>query len=302
MIPLALEPKVFAPFRTRPGTVPRRVQIERKKRKYRLDGDIDAALRAIPGAQELVDEPHALSLHFFDDWSSHECRSNEQWLEPDAVNAPNGGVRARCAVYPKANKTGFPLWAHGSVVSGDPSSNTYDVRLDKNGKILPGVHRVDLCFDTEDPAAFVARRHAAYVARAKAVAALRSDFYVDSMPATDDVDVGAPPAATTERIIRVATSGGSKRFKEWAFDEVPIARGPDRASSPDEGGARGGAEGGAQGGAEGADENDEGPAETVLRPSAACATATEKYVAQVVLDYRRAMNRCVFDDAVVKPE
>ena len=192
MIPLALEPKVFAPFRTRPGTVPRRVQIERKKRKYRLDGDIDAALRAIPGAQELVDEPHALSLHFFDDWSSHECRSNEQWLEPDAVNAPNGGVRARCAVYPKANKTGFPLWAHGSVVSGDPSSNTYDVRLDKNGKILPGVHRVDLCFDTEDPAAFVARRHAAYVARAKAVAALRSDFYVDSMPATDDVDVGRP--------------------------------------------------------------------------------------------------------------
>ena len=302
MIPLALEPKVFAPFRTRPGTVPRRVQIERKKRKYRLDGDIDAALRAIPGAQELVDEPHALSLHFFDDWSSHECRSNEQWLEPDAVNAPNGGVRARCAVYPKANKTGFPLWAHGSVVSGDPSSNTYDVRLDKNGKILPGVHRVDLCFDTEDPAAFVARRHAAYVARAKAVAALRSDFYVDSMPATDDVDVGAPPAATTERIIRVATSGGSKRFKEWAFDEVPIARGPDRASSPDEGGARGGAEGGAQGGAEGADENDEGPAETVLRPSAACATATEKYVAQVVLDYRRAMNRCVFDDAIVRPQ
>ena len=177
------EPKVFAPFRTRAGTVPRRVQIERKKRKYRLDGDIDAALRGVPGAEELVNEPHALSLHFFDDWDRARCEANEQWLEPDAVNAPNGGVRARCAVYPKANKTGFPLWAHCSLVSGDPSSNTYDVRLDKNGKILPGVHRVDLCFDTEDPAAFVARRHAAYVARAKAVAALRSDFYVDSMPA-----------------------------------------------------------------------------------------------------------------------
>ena len=40
----------------------------------------------------------------------------------------------------------------------------------------------------------------------------------------------------------------------------------------------------------------------MLRPSAACAAATEKYVAQVVLDYRRSMNRCVFDDAIVKPQ
>ena len=83
VIPLALEPKVFAPFRTRPGTVPRRVQIERKKRKYRLDGDIDAALRAIPGAQELVERtPAVLSLHFFDDWSSRECAVTSSGWSP----------------------------------------------------------------------------------------------------------------------------------------------------------------------------------------------------------------------------
>ena len=139
------------------------------------------------------------------------------------------------------------------------------------------------------------------MARAKAVAALRSDFYVDPMPAVDDDDVDAgAPVETVERIVRVATSGGSKRFKEWAFDEVP-ARGPNRASSPDEGG--GGADVGAEGVPRGVPmKNDEGPAETVLRPSAACAAATEKYVAQVVVDYRRAMNRCVFDDAIVQPQ
>jgi hypothetical protein len=233
-----------------------------------------------------------LPLEFFDDWEAFETRSNAQWLERDAIDAPNGGVRARCAVYPRADRTGFPLWTHCSVVSGDPSVNAYDVRLDKNRKILPNVSRVDLCFDTEDPNVFAARRHAAYVARVSAVAGLRADFYVDNMPAVDSIDSVAMDEDSVARVVAVATNGGSKRFKEWAFDEVPVVR--DRASSPAEGG-------GAEGGADGAD--DEGaPVETTLRPSAAAAAATEVLVSQVKSEYARAMSRCVFDDAVVKPQ
>ena len=292
MIPLALEPKVFAPFRTRVRDVPRRVQIERKKRKYRLDGDLDASLRSFDGAETLVKTAHDLPLEFFDDWDAFETRSNAQWLERDAIDAPNGGVRARCAVYPRADRTGFPLWTHCSVVRGDPSVNAYDVRLDKNRKILPNVSRVDLCFDTEDPCVFAARRHAAYVARASAVAGLRADFYVDNMPAVDSIDSVEMDEDSVARVVAVATNGGSKRFKEWAFDEVPVVR--DRASSPAEGG-------GAEGGADGAD--DEGaPVETTLRPSAAAAAATGILVQQVKSEYARAMSRCVFDDAVVKPQ
>ena len=37
------------------------------------------------------------------------------------------------------------------VVGGDPTANTYAVRIDKNGKTIAGIPRVDLCFDSEDP-------------------------------------------------------------------------------------------------------------------------------------------------------
>ena len=142
------------------------------------------------------------------------------------MNAPNGGVRARCAVYPKANKTGFPLWAHGSVVSGDPRRTRTTSAWTKTGKSPRCTAWT--CASTPRTQTCSSRGGTRRVrCEAKAVAALRSDER--RLDASGRRRGRRAPRITRrrpERIVRVATSGGSKRFKEWAFDEVPIARGP----------------------------------------------------------------------------
>ena len=207
-IPLALEPKVMAPFRTPPGETPRRVQIERKKRAY-AQLDVDALCRAMPDADELVSTVHTLELAVFDD-TDHETRANSEWLQPEALDQ---GLRAKVALYTRTNKTAHPVWAACAVMGGDPAGNTYIVRLDTNGKTLEGIPRVDLCFDSEDPVAFVSRRHAAYVARAACVKMLRYQLFVDSMP-TEEI-----PPLTVEQINRMLGFAlNSKKLKDKLMD------------------------------------------------------------------------------------
>ena len=199
-VPPALEPKVMAPFRARPGEVPRRVLIERARRAYRLL-DVDDLFRAMPDADALVSEPHVLSLDVFDD-RTYETRTPSEWLDPAALDvAANGGVRAKVAVYARANKTGHPLWAQGVVVGGDADRDVYHVRLDKNQKTLANVPRVDVCFNTEDPEAYARRRYAAYVARARATRAFRRELFVDCMPAESVPKVDERSA---KRMVRLA--------------------------------------------------------------------------------------------------
>ena len=69
--------------------------------------------------------------------------------------------------------------------------------LDKNKKLMRGIPRVDLCFNSEDPRAYAKRRMAAYEARRAAVRRLEYELFLDVMP-TDDVP--ALNAASTARI------------------------------------------------------------------------------------------------------
>jgi hypothetical protein len=199
----------MAPFRTRNGETPRRVQIERKKRAF-AQLDVDALFRATPDADALVAAPHALPLEAFDD-TDHEVRASAEWLQVEALESDSGlrakvrvvrlqgcthsrvsdrlhglywlssklnrvstrnnivavksGIQppyVKVALYARTNKTGYPIWAMCAVVGGNAEMDTYNVRLDKNKKTLTGIPRVDLCFDSEDPEAFVLRRRAAY--------------------------------------------------------------------------------------------------------------------------------------------
>ena len=81
-LPAALEPKVMAPFDTPAGDVPRRVQIERKKRLYAAH-DVAALLEA-EGVNSLLHQPSGLELSYFDD-REYDSRTFDEWTLPDAL-------------------------------------------------------------------------------------------------------------------------------------------------------------------------------------------------------------------------
>ena len=147
----------------------------------------------------------------FDD-TDHEIRANTEWLQREALESESG-LRGKVALYTRTNKTGFPVWSTCAVVGGDATTNTYDLKNDKNKKILEKVPRIDLCFDSEDHEAFAARRHAAYAARAEVVKQLHYHLYVDSMP-TEDV-----PPLTVEQINRMLGFAlNSKKLRDKLMD------------------------------------------------------------------------------------
>ena len=176
----------MAPRETPPGATPRRVQTERKRREYRA-GDIDALLRAFgPDVDALVAEARSTPLDAFDDRELETRDPARVWLDPRALRAKGekdapGGVRAKTAVY-SSGRAGHPLWTGCRVVGGDAEADRYDLRLDRDDSLRVGVPRLDVCFATEDPAAFASRRVAAYAARRRGEAEMLAKLCADSMP------------------------------------------------------------------------------------------------------------------------
>ena len=68
------------------------------------------------------------------------------------------------------------------MVGGDAEADRYDLRLDRDDSLRVGVPRLDVCFATEDPAAFASRRVAAYAARRRGEAEMLAKLCADSMP------------------------------------------------------------------------------------------------------------------------
>lgn len=198
-LPPALEPKVMAPYVTRPGDTPRRVQIERKKRLY--------AAQNVPALVEAeVREAHkgsvalhsGLELSLFDD-TEFDSRTSEEWTSPDAVLL---GITALALV--------DGSWKPCKVLEHKPV-NTFLVELLSGQRLwLP---RIDICFTSEDPALFAKRRGAAEALRIKAENMLRYNLFVDSMP-TEDI-----PPLTVEQINRMLGFAlNSKRLKDKLMD------------------------------------------------------------------------------------
>ena len=102
----AAEPKVYSPFKTKPGQVPRRIEIERMKRAF-TSTDINhilesngvmKLLRDIELEKELDSETHSkglnsLPLHFYDN-TEYETRALDEWKR--LIHESNGkGLAAR---------------------------------------------------------------------------------------------------------------------------------------------------------------------------------------------------------------
>ena len=124
-----------------------------------------------------------MPLSLFDDKTLEPRDPKTVWLDERAL----GALRCRVASYTvSGSETGALAWLTGTLEGGRVSEpdgdDRYDVRLDRDGEVAKDVPRVDVCFETEDPVAFVRRRRRAVEARARAAAALRRELVIDSMP------------------------------------------------------------------------------------------------------------------------
>lgn len=199
------EPKVMIPFKNQPGQVPRKVEVERRRRHYESI-DLEGALRecgvdfSVPPTM-----PSYLPLEAFDD-TEFDPRTPEEWC---IIEQP-----ARALRYDPSSRTGS--WADCKVAQYSKEKDRYLCVFGGGASGSEWLPRVYVYFKTEDPNNFAQRLAAAFLARSKAEATLRYSLYVDNMP-IDDV----PPMAQADidRILSLTFS--SKKLIEYQ-DRLPL--------------------------------------------------------------------------------
>ena len=185
---MRLEPKLIAPFKPQPGKPPRRIAIERTKRLYKSQNveellkqqGVDYQLHAINVDHE-TGKNSFLPLQIFDD-TEFEPRNPEEWAQ---LGTNEEGV---CCVPAKGLRLGPDnkgSFIPCEMVEYRAEDNIYVVRW-TDTKELDRLHRIFLCFETEDPYIFAKRVIAAHRSRREFESMLRYSLYVDSMP-TDEI-------------------------------------------------------------------------------------------------------------------
>eukprot|EP00912_Choanoflagellata_sp_UC4_P002384 UC4_evm1s1504 len=208
-------PKVQMPNIVPPGTLPREVEIERRKRSY-LVGDIESILeenhgieltQLVPGgpypdsppAPQLRDEGDEPSfspfipLEYFDN-TDFDCRTPSEWLT--ISNSSEKHIPAKAFYVGDAideedlmNSPDGKIYRFLEcfVVSYSSDTNLYEVRFSDpaiaSTLFLP---RLYVMFLAEDPANFAARVASAYNFRDETESELRYHLYLDCMP-TDEI-------------------------------------------------------------------------------------------------------------------
>ncbi|KAK3273869.1 hypothetical protein CYMTET_17916 [Cymbomonas tetramitiformis] len=124
----ACEPKVFVPFVVKKDEVPRKVQIERKKRHFAAQ-DIGNLLAA-EGINSFASQPSGEELAIFDDYD-FDTRTQEEWVAPEALKL---GVGVKVARYPPGG--GPPTWVPATVLGCDPETNHYNVSIDHGQTLI----------------------------------------------------------------------------------------------------------------------------------------------------------------------
>jgi dynein heavy chain len=195
-----VEPKVFSPYRSRLGEVPRPIEVERKKRKYAgIDlnqiFEQNGALEALRITCERTknDGLDNLPLSLFDNFDYHS-RTTEQWNDYIQYSLDEGGLPAR-AYFTYLTKGALRVkWKRCRVYGCNVSANQYEIEYDKfnndeqtvssNGSfssqtILDAIY---VCFDSEDPVLYATRLIDAIKLKNRTTASLALNLYVDCMP------------------------------------------------------------------------------------------------------------------------
>uniref|UniRef100_A0A8C4NB06 Uncharacterized protein n=1 Tax=Eptatretus burgeri TaxID=7764 RepID=A0A8C4NB06_EPTBU len=205
--PRTLEPKAQHPYHVKPGQCPRRVHLERLRRRFAKE-DIFKLFKSagINLEQEMTVEssepttsieamfgnfdsiPNSLPLEIFDD-DSTDCRTPADWLDLGwdkelNVFQPIPGH----AILPVKNKTsgqGVHFdFCHVMVLEYDKQQNLYLVQRSEAleaGNELCWLPRLYLLFLADDPVVFVHRFASACAARRSTQARLRYNLYIDCM-------------------------------------------------------------------------------------------------------------------------
>lgn len=181
-----VDPKVCESYKAVPGRPPRRVQVERLRRRYESQ-DITELLEAhgLRYSDPMFEKDCCLPLDPFDD-SEYDVRTPREWLE---LGKDGTGrflpLPAQALLY----EAGCGHWRRALVSDYDNRLQQFEVRWDEGGlerrgpEMLP---RLRVLFAAEDPVLFAERCAAAHTARRFAELMIRYNFYIDNMP-TDDV-------------------------------------------------------------------------------------------------------------------
>ena len=207
------EPKVMIPYKTKPGEVPRQVQIERKKRLFALQDiskllgqkDVDLSDNSLPGSEAQLSKK--LKIETFDN-TTYETRNQKEWCPQDKTST-SGSTRATAL---RVDEDGFIEWVACSVVDTNEAENTYLVRYDGSDEDV-WQPRMYICFKAEDPFLFANRVEESFKQRELAKLQLRYNFFIDNMP-TEDI-----PPLTNEQVNRVLVYAlNSKKLKDKLMD------------------------------------------------------------------------------------
>jgi len=229
----SVEPKVQVPYHTIPGQVPRKIEIERKKRVY-ASQDIEGLLldRKLDYNNEEFMDPNSdvnlLPLDAFDN-TDFECRSIAAWLEL-GTNKETGSISLPARALgtdPSSNLKKMRSCIVTGVERLSTSSNSTDESEDSSNLLwnvtfdddnsTASLHRLYVCFVAEDPVNFADRLADAHKRRRVASDEIIRQIYADCMPREEMKQLDS------EQIGRIADCAlATRNFKGRSIDTKPI--------------------------------------------------------------------------------
>lgn len=191
-----VEPKVLLPYETRPGQIPRRIQVERQKRNF-VTADINAELQKSGVIAHLVStvkmtkkesiESMPLSMFYNSDFDS---RSMESWTE-----LANQSVLMGRAMFVDEVKENVTVeWRPCNIIAA--VDGIFDVQFYKETPSTHGreqkarpvvltdakLDRLFICFDAEDPVVYCEHLLDTMRRKSETAASVALNLYVDCMP------------------------------------------------------------------------------------------------------------------------
>ena len=210
-IPSILEPKVYIPHETRAGVTPRRVAVERKKQHYNLINIGEELIRngvtsvSVEKGNGTPGNNNQLPIYFFDS-SEYDMYTTEEWLSRGtASGATEANIPGRTIREVRGSVE--QEWVPCTVLSLVPETGAdgfYFVQIG-DSPLKEKRHRLQICFNAEDPRIFARRVRAAQTAAANAETLIRYNLYVDCMPSDD---VGSLNSEQVRRVVEAALGSG----------------------------------------------------------------------------------------------
>ena len=227
-VEVVVPPKVFSDYEAFPGSPPRQLLVERKRREFAAKLDalpsliFKAATKGTMGGESL------LELERFDD-EDFDVRSPTAWmaLSTDAINSTDGRCRlpavalcrtrypstAEAMAFEAVEVTGYDAATDRFTVERfgvppRPTNEKEQAAAEEAGLLYDAVlplHRLFVCFTVEDPLQFAARVAAAHKSRYRSELTLKYQLYADCMP-TDGLWDLEQDELSARRVLALATT------------------------------------------------------------------------------------------------